>query len=150
MYSDTTTRSMLTAWFDENYKEYISNRETSTSTQRAKLASIRSTHRAIEVMKRLRRNFRDKVLILITEYYDESIRLLSYVFGSTILTRGGSNDVAGKKINKALEGQDQQRIGTFSELKIVNKLLSPHAAFYQSALNEFFDELEYAKLNHIS
>ena len=149
MYSDTATRSILTAWFDENYKEYISNRELSVGSRKSMLASIRNTQRSLEVIQRLRRNFRGKVLVLITEYFEESIRLLSYIFGSTIFTTLGYKN---KKLRKktALQGQEEQRIGTISELKIVHKLLSPHEAFYQSALNEFFEELKHAKLNRIT
>ena len=150
MYSDKTTRSVLTEWFDENYKQYVSNHGEMMGSEKAILASIKYTHRAIEVLKQLRRNFRGKMLVLITEYFEESIRLLSYVFGSTELTLEGSHELITKKVNKALEGQEEQRIGTIAELKIVHKLLSPHSAFYQSALNEFFEELKYAGLNSIT
>ena len=87
-----------------------------------------------------------QVLVLITEYYVDSLKLLDYVFSTSLFTFSNNSRV-GAHLNRAQPWQDSN-LYTVSpgEIKIVSNLLEVHQAVYQICLKSFLravSNLEY-------
>jgi hypothetical protein len=93
-----------------------------------------------------------RVLVLVSDYYEESLQLLDHVYATSLFSsplststtkRSGSSEV----LNSAEAWQEQDLFSTPpSEMKAVMRLLEGHEALYQTCLKSFFLSLSLLKI----
>lgn len=135
MYTDSKTNRLLMDWYEKIRKD-VSSSETNGTT------SFVSTHQLLAVSRSLHDLLQKNTLVLVTEQYARSMRLLSYIFDTNYLIPETSIDI----LNRAFDRQQDVSVGSYAEMKTLSSLLTPHDLFYYAAYEEFLRELEYAKL----
>jgi hypothetical protein len=112
-------------------KPYLSNEDLSTSSTHKynllELQTILSSH--IEYL------FAKNTVVLLTEYYTESMQILDNIFQTKHFTSFQNGQL--NKLNEAFEWQGKAIAGTYDELKIVPKLLQIQYVIYDAAMREF-------------
>lgn len=120
----------------------------------------------LHLIESIENNFQSNILVLITEYYHESIILLDYIFNTTVFSFNAIQEkelkeshslqpisASGatphsftsptiavkrvKKLNEAFDWQGKLSAGTFEDTKLSTKMLQIQYNVYETALREF-------------
>lgn len=130
-YFDVETTKVLNGWFDRQ-KTLISGADAASVMMIA--------HRA---QSRIDNIFEHSMVVLINEYFQESLEYLNFLYDTTHFTSSL------KESRNTATSQDLATpIGTAHEIKTAMQLLQPHYAVYNTAMKYFMERVRTRRLDY--
>lgn len=137
VFLDPTNRNLSNAYFSRSVNHELSRSVTSDVIADGSLTGLVWDETPVGIAKSLEGLMfgrpKARVVVLVQDYYTESLAMLDHVFDTDHFSTSSSY-----RHNTAREGQDKGvALGTVEELLAVNRLLEVHQAVYHLCLEKF-------------